>query len=386
MTRRCFMKQAAVAATGAGLAFSGIPTAWAADPVILNTTQMKTYKGLRGLADTPYFELTDKGLLRLTVDGMKGGIDGHTHLNLNSLAGREPDLLKLHPHTLYFLPPDINASIYTYANQNNSPEEQKEMGKTIINTFLPWGSAVTDTHTIPNLLEEMDLLRIDKAVILPIHFGWPFGDNMTQRYFEAIERSGKADRFILCGSVKPTEDNAAAEIEVYHAKGLKGIKLHPNFARFYPNDPAASPVYEICGRLGLPVLIHSGRTGYQENKTFGIKIYTEDYSDLANYEAPLAEFPQTRFVLCHAGALQNEQAIRLAKQYPNVWLDIHGQGAGRIQTMIKELGPERLMYGSDWAFYSESTMLVRLLVATESDHTVRRMIFAENAKRFWGIT
>ena len=343
------------------------------------------YHGLKGLSEYSYFEITDEGLLRLTVDGLEGGIDGHTHFALNSLMGGNPNLLRKHDHTRYYLPPDIKSSFYLYANQNASLEEKKKMGSVVTNSMLPWGSDATKTHTIPNLLKEMDLLKIDKAVVLPIRMGWPFGDNMVDRYMEAVRQSGQQDRFILCGSVKPITESAADEVTKQHKMGLKGIKMHPNLARFYPDDKAAWPAYEACGKLNLPVLIHSGRTGYKEKKTFGMTLYSEDYSDLCHFEAPIKAFPDTRFVLCHAGALQNEEAIRIAKKYKNTWLDVHGQGVDRIQAMIKEVGPERLMYGSDWAFYPEAVILARLLIATENDGVVRRMIFSDNARRFWGI-
>jgi predicted TIM-barrel fold metal-dependent hydrolase len=385
-TRRKFVKTAGILSAGSIFTLAQNQWLWAAKMVNPEVFRKKTYAGLKGLTELPYFEMNDRGLLRLTVDDLEGGIDGHTHFSLNSLLGGEPDLLKTYPETRYYLPPNIKGSMYVYANQNNSPAEKKEMGSVIMRMLLPGGSPVTDSHTIPNLLEEMDLLGIDKAVVLPIRYGWPFGDDMTERYVEAVKKSGRADRFILCGSVKPTDDDAVNDVKKYHQMGLKGIKLHPNFARFFPNDKAAWPFYEICGQLDLPVLIHSGLTGYKEKKTLGMTLYTEIYADLQHFEEPIAAFPKTRFVLCHAGALQNEQAVKLARKYANVWLDIHGQGVDRVAAMIKEVGAERLMYGSDWAFYPEALILVRMLLATENDLTVRRMLFAENARRFWGFS
>jgi len=44
-----------------------------------------------------------------------------------------------------------------------------------------------------------------------------------------------------------------------------------------------------------------------------------------------------------------------------------------------------LMFGSDFPFYPVATVLARMLVATEKDKVVRKMIFSENAKRFWNI-
>lgn len=199
----------------------------------------KAYDGMKGLANLPYFEITEKGLLRLTVDGLDGGIDGHTHFALNSLAGGQPDLLKTYSETRYYLPPDIKSSLYVYANQNATPEQKKAMSGEV-HSLIPGGSDLTDTHTLPNLLAEMDLLGIKKAVILPIRYGWIFGDDMTE------------------------------EIKKYKETGLKGIKMHPNMGRFYPDDKAAWPAYEACGMHDLPVLIHSGRTGYKEITTFGL--------------------------------------------------------------------------------------------------------------------
>jgi uncharacterized protein len=358
---------------------------WAAKSAYDRITETGYYNGLRDLSQLPYFEITDQGRLRLTVDDLEGGIDGHTHLALNGFAGGEPDLLKSYSQTRYYLPPNIKSSLDVYINQNNGAEDKKEMTSVIIGSMTPGGSDVTDTHTIPNLIKEMNLLKIEKAVVLPVRLGFPFGDDMTERYINAIQASGQQDRFILCGGIKPILDDALEKIEEYKQKGLKGIKMHPNFGRFFPNDRQAWPSYDLCGKYDLSVLIHSGRTGFKEKKTLGFKLYTEDYADIGNFEEPIAAFPNTRFVLCHSGAMQNEKAIKIAKANKNVWMDIHGQSVNNIRAMIRELGPERMMYGSDWAFYPESIMIARLLIATENDKTARRMIFADNAKRFWGI-
>ncbi len=385
MKRRTFISSAAKAAMLAVPTLMFRNLAWAAKSAYSRMMQMRTYNGISDLGELPYFELTGSGRLRMIVEGLEGGIDGHTHLCLNALAGGTPDLMKRHPKTQYYLPPNINSSLDVYINQNAGAEDKKKMTGVIIDSLTPGGSDVTDTHTIPNLIEEMDRLKIEKAVVLPVRMGIPFGDDMTERYMQAVRSSGQEERFILCGGIEPTLDDALEKIETYNRAGLRGIKLHPNFGRFFPNDKKAWPAYELCGKFDLPVLIHSGRTGFKERKTLGFKLYTEDFADIGNFEEPIAAFPDTRFVLCHSGAMQNEQAIKIAKNNKNVWMDIHGQGVTNIQTMIRELGPERLMYGSDWAFYPEAIMVARLLLATEHDKSARRMIFRDNARRFWKL-
>ena len=66
-------------------------------------------------------------------------------------------------------------------------------------------------------------------------------------------------------------------------------------------------------------------------------------------------------------------------------MDVQGQSVENIRKMMKILGPEKLMFGSDFPFYPIASVLARMLVATERDKTARRMIFSENAKRFWGF-
>ena len=157
-------------------------------------------------------------------------------------------------------------------------------------------------------------------------------------------------------------------------------------ALFTPNDGLAWAFYEECSLLGLPVLLHCGLVGKESPKAETTYGYTGRHADVANFVEPVAAFPRLRFVLCHSGALQNEQAIDIARHNKNVWMDIQGQSVGNIQTMIRELGPERLMFGSDWPFFAVASLLARLLIATEKDKTVRKMIFSENTARFWGLT
>jgi predicted TIM-barrel fold metal-dependent hydrolase len=270
-------------------------------------------------------------------------------------------------------------------NRNQTPLDKRKMTRNTMLQMMPVRNIAAKTHTIPNLLAEMDLLNIDKAILLPIKSGFPFGDNMTEWYLSEIEKSGKKDRFIVCCSVKPTLKDSPKKIEEYKLKGFKGIKMHPNFARFFPNDRAAWPSYEAAEKNKMPVLIHCGRTGQEPKKGIAKKLYSEDYADISNFSEPVAAFPNVRFVFCHSGALQNEQAIRIAKENNNVWMDVQGQSIDNIRKMIDELGPERLMFGSDFPFYPLATILARTLVATENDKKVRKMIFSENAKRFWGI-
>ena len=343
---------------------------------ILDTSafEQRVYPGLGSLAELPYFELTNDGLLKLTVDDLDGGIDGHVHFALNALDGPKPDLLKAHPETKYSLNISGSIAMNNYVAQNFTEQDLHNMFVDRLSTISPAGSANASTHTIPNLIREMDSMSIGKAVVFPIAHGFPYGDDMTEWYLDAIEKSGKKGRFIICGSVKPTLPDAVEKVKTLKLKGVRGIKLHPVRGRFTANDRRAWAFYEECLLLGLPVLAHSGVD------------WSGKWADIANFVEPVADFPNLRFVFCHAGRLQNEEAVNIAKQYKNVWMDVHGHSVENIRTMIRELGPERLIFGSDWPLFPISVLLARLLLATEGDNTVRKLIFRENAARFWGLS
>jgi len=202
MNRREFVRSAFVAAGSAVAVLMWENLSWAEKIFNQELMRKRVYAGFKGLADLPYFEMTDRGLLRLTVDGLAGGIDGHTHFALNGFTGPRPDLLRATPRTEYYLEPADKLSLNGYMNRNQTPADKRKMTKSTILQLMPIGSSATATHTIPNLLAEMDLLNIEKAVVFPIKYGYPIGDAMTECYMEEIEKSGKKNRFILCGSVK----------------------------------------------------------------------------------------------------------------------------------------------------------------------------------------
>jgi len=93
-----------------------------------NIFEQRIYAGLRSLAELPYFEITDKGLLRLTVDDLNNGIDIHVHFALNALAGPKPDLLTAHPETKYYLNVNSPISMTNYMGQNQTADDTKYHG------------------------------------------------------------------------------------------------------------------------------------------------------------------------------------------------------------------------------------------------------------------
>ncbi len=92
-----------------------------------------------------------------------------------------------------------------------------------------------------------------------------------------------------------------------------------------------------------------------------------------------------QFILGHAGARDIGDAIPLARKYPNAWMEIHGQGVTRLNELIETVGPDRLLFGTDWPFYHLAATLAKVLIVTEKRPEVRRAILSGNADRLFGF-
>ncbi len=340
------------------------------------------YIGYRGLADLPYFDLGSDGRLRCTVEDLPPIFDIHAHLGISLLFAREPDLLARTDRVRHMLDcdaqePGCPLDLDVYINANFRPADLRALHMGALTQMFTVPSAAR-THTIPNLLDEMDSVGVAEAMILPIAFGLPFGDELTERFMSAIERSG-GTRLLPGASVHHTDRDAVAKLERYAAAGARMVKLHPPMGRFYPDAEGMDPIYRACDRLGLPILFHGGRAGIEPESM-------HPYALMRHYEGAFQRFPNVQFVLGHAGARDVEDAIVLADRYENLWYDIHGQGVTMLDRMVRTIGSERLLFGTDWPFYHLAATLAKVLLVTENDDAARRAILRGNAARLLGLT
>jgi hypothetical protein len=336
------------------------------------------YRGYRGLAELPWFELNPAGRLVLVDESVPAAIDFHAHFGMNLLFAPDIDLQARPERVRHLLDcdgeqPGCPLDLDVYINANFREEDLSKLRRGAV-AQVTIGSASAKTHTMPALLQEMDDMNVGQAVILPIAFGLPFGDDLAERWFDAIEGSQTSERFVPGASVYPGDADAIAKLQGQAARGARVVKLHPTMQRFAPDAPEAMEIYAECGRLGLPILFHAGRAGIEPESSHGFAV-------ARHYEPMLAEFPNVNFVLGHAGARDVERMLPIAKRHPNAWLEIHGQGLTTLGTLLDELGPERLLFGTDWPFYHLGATLAKVLLVTRERPDAREAILRGNALR-----
>ena len=221
----------------------------------------------------------------------------------------------------------------------------------------------------------MDAMRVDRSVLLPILFDLPFGDALEEHWLEAIRETRAADRLVLGSSVHPDTRDKRARLEAAADRGARVVKMHPTVQAFYPDASEAMEAYEIADELGLVIFFHGGRAGVEPESR-------HRYAMPRHYEAAFAAFPELRFVVGHGGARDGEAMLELAVRHENVWLGVHGQGISRLDEMVRRIGGERLLFGTDWPWYHVGASLAKVLIVTESPERrgAREQILCRNAE------
>ena len=94
--------------------------------------------------------------------------------------------------------------------------------------------------------------------------------------------------------------------------------------------------------------------------------------------------PDVQFVCVHTGG-NWELGIRIIRTTKNVSAEIAGssQTSGFVEMAVRELGPERVLYGSDVGGRSFASQLGKVLAA-DVDESAKRLILGGNLRRLLG--
>jgi predicted TIM-barrel fold metal-dependent hydrolase len=329
------------------------------------------FQDLQDLSRLPWFAPAPEGRVKVKDPAIGPIIDFHTHMALAFGPPMSVDLFKLHPRTEHYLPTCCSFDLEPYANRNFTPEQKHALEYDLtIDSLGPNG--MRRTHTAPDLQREMDELGIRYSVLLPIDM--PFGSDNAG---EALKVAARDPHLIAFGSVHPHTAFATAKLDAQAAAGARGFKFHPAVQLTRPDDPRAQALYGEAGRLHKLVFWHCGPVGIENP-------LSRELTQVDYYERPIADHPDTTFVLGHAGALQAEKALRLAKRYPNVYLELSSQGLPMVRRLVHE-APDRVVFGSDWPFYHAALPLAKVLLATDGEPVLRHKVLYANAAKLLGL-
>lgn len=165
-----------------------------------------------------------------------------------------------------------------------------------------------------------------------------------------------------------------AEITRVEALGLRGVKIHPDIQSVDIDDPRMIKLCSIIeGRM--PLYLHMGDNRPQYR-----------YSEAKKLVKILDMFPRLEVVAAHLGGYQAwDEAEKHLAGRPNVWYDtssaLWAMTTERAEHMIKILGSDRVMFGTDYPVKSTKDELERFFKINLTDQQ-RSDILYNNAARF----
>ena len=132
-------------------------------------------------------------------------------------------------------------------------------------------------------------------------------------------------------------EEATAELRRCHDElGMRMVKLW-TAARCV--DPCVFPVIELCIELDIPVLQHAFNKADGNGRNESL---SEDVAALAR------RYPEAKIMMAHVAGdyIHGTWSIR---ETPNVRTDISGSycEAGMVETAVRELGADRVIFGTD---------------------------------------
>ena len=270
--------------------------------------------------------------------------------------------------------------------------------------YTPRSTLVVDEHPVPSakfpvvdvhshhfrlspsrwaqIVTEMDALNLQVLVNLSGGFG-----SRLERGIEAIAESPHSERMVFFanldfgrGVFPGFGQQAADQLEKDVAAGAVGLKFFKNFGidvrdqngdRVPVDHPELDPVFEMCARLDIPVLIHVGEPSefYEPVDQFNERwleltllpdrrmpssVYPTFDEMMAERDRLFEKHPNTRFIAAHFGWHGNDldRLGRLLDRLPNVYVETAAilYDLGRQPRAAREFFvtyQDRVLFGKD---------------------------------------
>lgn len=238
------------------------------------------------------------------------------------------------------------------------------------------------TMDLDQLISEMDELNM--KVVVNLSGG---GGERLKNITDNVKKYGYEDRIVVFTNINLQSilepdwtEETVKQIEYDYANGARGLKIYKSQGmtntdsegnRVKINDPRIGPVWEKCGELGIPILIHSadpksfwnphdslnerwlelkvrpGRKREADNPASWETIISEQHDIFRRHK-------NTTFINAHMGWYPNdlEKLGTLLDELPNMYVEIGAVIAelGRQPRMAKrffEKYQDRVLFGKD---------------------------------------
>ena len=182
-------------------------------------------------------------------------------------------------------------------------------------------------------------------------------------------------QYVIVNPLQPETFNQARMM--LRSPWCVGVKIHPEEHCYQIRDYGET-LFSFFDEIDAPVMTHSGCP-----------------NSLPHDFLPFADqYPNVKLLLAHLGNGAGDQqradlqvrAIQAAK-HRNLWVDTSSARSilpKLIEWAVQEIGPERILFGSDTPLYDVTLQVTRITTA-EITEEAKQLILRENALRFFKL-
>lgn len=245
----------------------------------------------------------------------------------------------------------------------------------------------------------------DMAVMLPVYLKDFYINGFNTTKLCSTLKDLHPDKVVLNGRCDPREGQMGLDKleEDFATYGFKGVKLYTaewnGVSRGYSlKDDFVAPYIEKCRSLGITnIHIHKGPTTHPLDY---------DAFDVRDVDRVATMFPDLNFIVDHCGMPRIDDFCFIAGQEPNVYGGlalipsyIHARPkyfTRMLCDLLFYVGPDRLLFGSDYAITSPKWIIEKFMDFSFDDETaqeagtqvtldVKRKILGLNCAKLYGI-
>lgn len=197
--------------------------------------------------------------------------------------------------------------------------------------------------TVSDLTEAMDEAGVDRALVIahpPI---------ISNEF--VLDRCSEEPRLSPVVNVPSGTSRPGNALREYVSRGAIALKIHPASDGEGADSARYRALLRAADDLGLPVILHTGCIHTH-------LLYKDPDQGQAQRYAPWFDtYKNVRFVLAHMNFHDPNIAFDLMEEHSNVFADTSWQPAEVIGEAVRRVGPERILFGTDWPFVGNNLMV-----------------------------
>ncbi len=236
----------------------------------------------------------------------------------------------------------------------------EQIVKTAISVLEKQSGITTNGGDTPeNLKAAMRRYGVDISVVLPVATKPSQVAVINQWAHEQV--CGSLNFF---GSIHPDDPDVSSNINWLIQHGFKGVKIHPDYIRYYADDPNMFALYEKIQDSGLILALHAGLDNVYPYPVHCTPLMIRKIMD---------NFPRLTLIAAHMGGnalWRDAEELLLGRQ---LFIDTcYSQYALSKQDMVRMIskhGAENVLFGTDspWKNASDEISMLRELPLPSDD-------------------